>query len=307
MTRPSFRLVALPVLMALVSAAPAPPSRKAPASSPAERPVPRTHAHNDYLHPRPLFDALSHGFVGVEADVFLVGTDLRVSHNPVPDWTKVPTLQGAYLKPLADQAKRHKSGVYADGSRLLLLVDIKTEAVATYRRLHEVLAESQSAHPGLFTRYGKANATGRYDVAPGAVDVVISGNRPRAFMAAQDERYAGYDGRLADVGPDARPDDAPEFVPLVSDNWNTVFTGDARWNGAGPVPAATKAKLEKLVADVHAEGKRLRFWNLPKDGPNVWGPLYDAGVDLINTDDLAGLAAFVASRASSPTGQPSPK
>jgi hypothetical protein len=285
------RLVALPVLVALVCAGPA------PAPGPAERPVPRTHAHNDYLHPRPLLDALSHGFVGVEADVFLVGTDLRVSHNAVPDWTKVPTLQDAYLKPLADQAKRHKSrGVYADGTRLLLLVDIKTEAVATYRRLHEMLAEFQSAHPGLFTRYRKADATSRYDVAPGAVDVVISGNRPRAFMAAQDERYAGYDGRLADVGPDARPDDAPEFVPLVSDNWNTVFTGDARWNGAGPVPAATKAKLEKLVADVHAEGKRLRFWNLPKDGPNVWGPLYDAGVDLINTDDLAGLAKYVRQR-----------
>lgn len=286
------RLIALPVFLALVSAAPAPP-----APGPAERPVPRTHAHNDYLHPRPLLDALSHGFVGVEADVFLIGTDLRVSHNAVPDWTKVPTLQDAYLRPLADLAKRHaKGGVYADGTRLLLLVDIKTEPVATYRRLHEVLAEFQSAHPGLFTRYRKADSSGRYDVTRGAVDVVVSGNRPRAFMAAQAERYAGYDGRLADVEPDARPDDGPAFVALVSDNWNTVFTGDARWNGTGTMPAPTKARLEKLVADVHAEGKRLRFWNLPKDHPDVWGPLYDAGVDLINTDNLTGLAKFVRSR-----------
>ena len=35
----------------------------APAPEPAERPLPRTHAHNDYDHPHPLFDALHHGFV----------------------------------------------------------------------------------------------------------------------------------------------------------------------------------------------------------------------------------------------------
>ena len=44
---------------------------------------------------------------------------------------------------------------------------------------------------------------------------------------------------------------------------------------------------------MHGEGKQLRFWNLPKDAPAVWGPLWDAGVDLINTDDLAGLSRFV--------------
>jgi hypothetical protein len=40
-------------------------------AGPAE-PVPltRAHAHNDYLHARPLFDALDHGFCSVEADVW---------------------------------------------------------------------------------------------------------------------------------------------------------------------------------------------------------------------------------------------
>ena len=32
----------------------------------------RAHAHNDYEHPRPLFDALDHGFKSVEADIWLV-------------------------------------------------------------------------------------------------------------------------------------------------------------------------------------------------------------------------------------------
>ena len=34
-------------------------------------PLPNAHAHNDYEHKRPLFDALDHGFCSVEADVFL--------------------------------------------------------------------------------------------------------------------------------------------------------------------------------------------------------------------------------------------
>src|SRR5436190_12307328 len=32
------------------------------------KPLPQLHAHNDYEHKRPLFDALDHGFCSVEAD-----------------------------------------------------------------------------------------------------------------------------------------------------------------------------------------------------------------------------------------------
>jgi hypothetical protein len=75
-----------------------------------------------------------------------------------------------------------------------------------------------------------------------------------------------------------------------------VFAGEAVWDGVGEMPSAARQRLERLVADVHAEGKLLRFWNLPKDGPAVWSVLYDAGVDLINTDDLEGLARYLRSR-----------
>ncbi|MEC4021166.1 hypothetical protein QMK28_34095, partial [Streptomyces sp. H27-D2] len=34
-------------------------------------PLRRAHAHNDFVHPRPLLDALSHGFASVEADIWL--------------------------------------------------------------------------------------------------------------------------------------------------------------------------------------------------------------------------------------------
>jgi len=39
------------------------------------------HAHNDYLHERPLLDALDHQFRSIEADVFARGDSLYVAHN----------------------------------------------------------------------------------------------------------------------------------------------------------------------------------------------------------------------------------
>ena len=271
--------------IAILAAAAAGPVSAPP---PAERPVPRTHSHNDYEHEHPLFDALHHGFASVEADVYLVVSELRVSHAPARDWSTVPTLQDAYLSPLRDLAKRRgNGGVYADATPLILLVDIKTKAEPTYARLHEVLRQYQGASRGLFTTYEKDGVT------RGAVTVIVTGNRPRAAMESQAKRLAAYDGRVSDVGRG----DSPSLVALISDNWNTVFTGDAAWDGSGEIPPAARARLQKLVADVHAEKKTLRLWNLPKDAPAVWGPLYDAGVDLINTDDLAGLSKYLASRA----------
>src|SRR5688500_10240810 len=128
-----------------------------PVPEPAERPVPRAHAHNDYQHAHPLFDALHHGFVGVEADVYLVGKALRISHDKVKDWTTVPTLEAAYLTPLSElKTKRKSGGIYPDGTRLLFMIDIKSPAAPTYERVHEVLGKYEAANPGLFTVYTKS-------------------------------------------------------------------------------------------------------------------------------------------------------
>ncbi|NVJ48512.1 MAG: hypothetical protein HWE07_15355, partial [Cytophagia bacterium] len=46
-----------------------------------QTPLPRAHAHNDYEHERPLFDALENGFTSVEADVYLIDGELYVYHD----------------------------------------------------------------------------------------------------------------------------------------------------------------------------------------------------------------------------------
>ncbi|WP_229070760.1 phosphatidylinositol-specific phospholipase C/glycerophosphodiester phosphodiesterase family protein [Actinoplanes sp. DH11] len=243
------------------------------------RPLPRAHAHNDYEHERPLADALSHGFASVEADIYLVGGELLVAHDP-DDVVPGRTLQSLYLDPLAQRVRANRGRVYRGNKLpLQLLVDIKNTGAATYTQLDSVLRRYRN----MLTTY----RNGR--VVPGAVTVVISGDRPRELMSGQRVRYAFYDGRSADLNSGA----PATFIPLISDNWNNLFT----WQGAGPMPAAERAKLRKFVRDAHADRQRVRFWATPDiAGPQreaVWRELVAAHVDHINTDDLAGLESFL--------------
>ncbi|CAM5598249.1 Glycerophosphoryl diester phosphodiesterase family protein OS=Streptomyces tendae OX=1932 GN=GUR47_29550 PE=4 SV=1 [Streptomyces tendae] len=247
------------------------------------RPLWRAHAHNDYEHPRPLLDALDHRFGSVEADIYLVDGQLLVAHDP-EDLDPTRTLETLYLDPLAARVRAGHGRVYPrEAGSLQLLIDIKTEGAPTYLELDRRLRR----YPHLFTSY----AHGR--VRPGAVTAVVSGDRAaRAPMAAQRTRRAFYDGRLTDLGTAA----PASFVPLISDNWALNFT----WQGVGAFPAAERRRLREIVDAAHARGQRVRFWSTPDvAGPArdaVWGELLAAGVDHLNTDDLAGLEAFLDAR-----------
>lgn len=245
-------------------------------------PLAQAHAHNDYEHDRPLFDALDHGFTSVEADIFLVGGELLVAHDP-EDLDPTRTLRSLYLDPL-----RHKvthGGIYpGHRTEFQLLIDIKTEGEATYAALDTLLRAPR--YRFLWTSYRHGH------VRRGPVTAVVSGNRPRATMEAQPTRVAFYDGRIADPS-DLGPGDDARLTPLVSDNWTTLFD----WRGDGEMPADERAELQEIVDTAHAAGQRVRFWATPDvAGPErdaVWRELVANGVDHINTDDLAGLAAFL--------------
>ncbi|RFU84600.1 hypothetical protein DY218_21925 [Streptomyces triticagri] len=248
--------------------------------TPAPRPLRRAHAHNDYLHPRPLHDALDHRFSSVEADVYLVDGELLVAHDPV-DLDPTRTLRSLYLDPLAERVRANHGSVYRGHRQpLQLLIDIKADGEAAYLELHRQL----SLHRGLFTTY----AHGR--VRRGPVTAVISGDRAaRAPMEAQRTRHAFYDGRLTDLGGPA----PASLIPLISDNWSEHFT----WYGTGPMPTAERDKLHSIVATAHAREQRVRFWATP-DLPGeargaVWAELIAADADHLNTDDLPALEAFL--------------
>ncbi|GHH73146.1 phosphatidylinositol-specific phospholipase C/glycerophosphodiester phosphodiesterase family protein [Promicromonospora soli] len=241
------------------------------------------HAHNDYEHERPLYDALAHGFTSVEADVWLVNGELLVAHD-LADVDPSRTLESLYLDPLHDLVGSGGRSVYPgwDGS-LQLLIDIKSAGEPTYAAVHEALAD----HRAILER----SVHGR--VRPGPVTAVISGNRPLETMRSQAVRYAFYDGRSGDLGSGL----PAGLMPLVSDNWTKLFT----WQGVGAMPDAERERLHQLVDQAHAAGYRVRFWATPDQAgaarDAVWAELADAGVDHINTDDLAGLDEFLTRRA----------
>jgi hypothetical protein len=251
------------------------------ASQPAAaqaRPLVRAHAHNDYLHERPLLDALSHGFCSVEADVFLLDGTLLVAHER-SELKADRTLEGLYLDPLLRRVRENGGRVFSGGPDFTLLVDFKSEGEETYDALDRVLA----GYAEMLTNFKEGK------VEKKAVTVIVSGNRAWERISADTTRYAGVDGRLSDLSSN-RPS---HLMPLVSDNWEQNFT----WEGRGPMPEAERTKLRRFVQEAHKKGRRVRFWATP-DRPSpertaLWIELLAAGVDYIGTDDLAGLTTFL--------------
>ncbi|MCA9182168.1 MAG: phosphatidylinositol-specific phospholipase C/glycerophosphodiester phosphodiesterase family protein [Planctomycetales bacterium] len=253
--------------MQLIHAAPP------PALGQAARMLPQAHAHNDYLHARPLVDALEQGFGSVEADIFLVGDELQVAHERSA-LAADRTLRKLYLEPLKQRITEHSGSVFGDGENFTLLIDIKTAGEPTFQALNKLLAEYRD----ILSHFDQ----GQWH--PGAVTAIVSGNRPVELITQTSPRFAGIDGRLSDLDS-KRP---AHLMPLISDNWNMHFS----WRGQGEFPAAERKKLEEIVSKSHADGRRIRLW-ATADTPAMWNALREADVDLINTDNLSGLREFL--------------
>ena len=247
------------------------------ASAPAE-PVPlrRAHSHNDYVHARPLHEALELGYCSVEADIYLVEGRLLVGHDR-KDLKPDRTLEALYLDPLQAIARRNGGRIHRAVATITLLIDIKTEAEATYLALDTVL----SRYPDLLTSFSPVQTE------PRAVTVIISGNRAVDVIARQSSRRAAIDGRPTDLEGSA----SAALIPWISANWSDL----SKWRGNGAMPAADREKLSRWVTLAHQQGRALRFWNTP-DTPAMWQLLLEAGVDIIGADHLAPFRDFLLQR-----------
>ncbi|MEO6597334.1 MAG: phosphatidylinositol-specific phospholipase C/glycerophosphodiester phosphodiesterase family protein [Planctomycetota bacterium] len=229
-------------------------------------PALRLHGHNDYLQPVPLHAALELGLGSVEADVFLVDGELRVGHEL---WQLRPgrTLAAMYLEPLRVEAQHRGGRIRGDGKPFVLLVDIKTDGAAVYRHLREELGRYRD----LLTRF----VDGR--IEPSAVTVILSGDRPRAMVAADRERWCALDGRLADLAVEPPP--PPDLAPWISDSWQRI----SDWDGKDELTTDERQRVRDLVARAHAGGRELRFWGAP-DRAEAWSAFFELGLDRIGTD-----------------------
>ncbi len=190
--------------------------------------------------------------------------------------SKDRTLRGLYLDPLRDRIEKNGGSVHGDGHPFSLLIDIKSKGEPTYGALHQLLSQ----YKDIFTSVTDGKSTER------AITAVISGNRPFKAVAADSPRYVGIDGRMSDL----ESDQPANLMPLISDHWGRHF----KWRGRGEMPAADREKLDRVMDQAHGRGRRVRFWATP-DNEITWAALHDAGVDLINTDNLPGLSGYLRS------------
>lgn len=237
-------------------------------------PLERAHAHNDYEHKRPLLDALDAGFCSVEADVYVVDGDLWVSHDR-KDLKSSKRLSNLYLDPLLKRARAHGGRIYPQGPGFYLMIDFKSEGEETYQALKNILLDYRE----MLTEFGPDGVQER------AVTVVISGDRPTELLASEARRLAFIDGRFDDMNDNSA---SPQLIPWISENWKDHFD----WNGRGTMPDEESEKLERVIQQAHAQGRKIRFWGTPETGA-FWRKAYALGVDFINTDRLKRLQAIL--------------
>ncbi len=229
------------------------------------------HAHNDYEHAQPLWNALENKFISVEADVHLVNGILLVLHEqPRHDGR---SLQQLYLAPLDSLITINAGNIYPGyNGPFYLMIDCKTEAESTYRAIQKEVA-----------KYGNLRCT----ASNCPVKIFISGNRALNTMSNEEYMGIALDGRPNDLGKDI----SAERMPVISDH----FSNWSSWKGKSEPSAEDLSRIRSLAQRVHAEGKKLRLWAIP-DHELAWAILLEAGVDFINSDQLERLNTFLTNK-----------
>ncbi|MDP3237357.1 MAG: hypothetical protein Q8N26_31510 [Myxococcales bacterium] len=231
------------------------------------------HAHNDYEHPRPLFDALDAGFESVEVDVWIDGTDIGVSHTGAPF---KGSLKALYLDPLA-QLVRTRGRVNRSGGPFFLWLDLKQGD----QRLLDLIATQLAEYP-MLTRFQDDQPA-----LSGAVTVILTGSD--SGKKALVER------------PSPRPyiRDSNSYSPMdpQSDSkWGAYalnYNAFMQWDGQGTISAAQQRQLDNLVAGAHQAGRQVRLYAAPET-PAWWRVARKSGVDFVGGDDLSGIASVFA-------------
>ena len=228
--------------------------------------VANAHSHNDYNNPIPFYAAYTEGFGSIEADILLQDDILYVGHG-TDDIKYKRTLEEYYLKPLLVAVRTNNGYPYVDKNRSLqLLIDVKTEAIATLDTLIGLLKK----YPELIT----ANS----------IKWVISCNRPEASKFSTYPPFIWFDGNIEE---NYSAEALTKITMLSADLKNYT-----EWNGKSNTTEESENKIKGAVAKVHALKKTVRFWDAP-DIINTWYQLMHLQVDYINTDHIHELATFL--------------
>ena len=237
--------------------------------------LPNAYAHNDYWHRRPLLDALDNGFTYVEADVYLRNGKLIVTHI-LPYFKNKKTLEELYFKPLLQYINDNARSATPVTCPLTLMIDIKSNAEKTYKVLSVLLQK----YKAILSGYQNGELTMR------DVSVVITGHKPYNLLTGEQDRLAFLDEDLTQAGKDS----SSNIYQVASCKYSSLV----RWKGKGSISADDVQRLEYFVMQAHKNGRKVRLWGSP-DKTKVWSELLKCNVDLINTDKINRLRAFLTS------------
>jgi hypothetical protein len=253
----------------------------AAAGLPAQPACPRgalpAYAHNDYANPRPLHDALSLGYQGAEADVFLVDGELRLGHDRRAA-RRGAALEAQYLAPLRSLVARCGQ-LTADGRPFLLTVDIKQKSRETFDTLVALLAR----YPELFSPDSVKAAADGHGAPP--VEVVLVGWAPQALA----------DSSPVPLGRHVPLTRADAWAVETADPGNRLISLDySKTMGRWWATPARRRRWLSTLREVKAAypARRIRVHHVPLDA-RVYQKLLAAGVDLIGTESLAATARLL--------------
>ncbi len=229
---------------------------------------PLAHAHNDYLQPFPFYTAYNAGFGSIEADIFPVNGVLCVAHNEDEIRPKL-TLKSLYIDPILKELGLDKS------RHLKLLIDIKKDSLLS---LELLIKEIKPLVPFLSTTRENKQLI-----------ILISGKRPPP------RDYNDYPGYIFFDDDMKLTHNAVEWerVGQVS----LQFSRYSDWKGDNSNEPGREdiKRLEAVVDSIHRAGKTVRFWGAP-DNEMSWTLQVKIAVDLIGTDKIEDLAAFLRKR-----------
>lgn len=260
----------------------------------------RIHSHNDYWRIVPLFEALSLGITGVEADCHLIGGELYVGHTNSslrPD----RTFRSLYLDPLKTILENQNAGNDVTSSEsingvwdvdpaqgIVLMTDLKTEGFSTLNAVQEQLESLRQR--GWLTYW---NGT---DVVPGPITHVATGNTPfdgilNSSFSNDTFRSSFFDAPLDRLSNQYNISNSY----YASTSLKSIFGGSQTiLNGGFQKSQMTTVKNQlDLAADL---GLVSRYWDIPSwpvtRRMKIWRQLEGMGVGMLNADAIEEAARW---------------
>ncbi|KAK4508814.1 hypothetical protein PRZ48_002553 [Zasmidium cellare] len=238
-------------------------------------PIP-CHSHNDYWRREPLFDAVSWGCTGVEADVWLFDEELYLYVDKL-----VGLLDGMNGANDVGGGTGDLNGVFhrKPDETLTLLVDLKNSG----RHAFEVLQYQLSPlrEKGYLTYWNGQEVVPR-SVTVDAIHELDTAMDYGSAMSIPD------DGRLLN------PQDVDQYNISTSYYASTSFKKTVGFVWRGHLSPRQMEIIRGQIRGAKRRGLKARYWNTPS-WPialrnHVWHVLVKEGADVLNVDDLAAAA-----------------